>query len=197
MLKKTKYYFNLFNEIFSWAFLICMIILALFTTKEFLDSKTSGEEAYIFGYRPIFVKTGSMEPYMMTNSFALTKEITDIAQLKTGDVVSFHLDTQEGNRLRITHRIIAIDNGIIFTKGDNNKVADNYPLTIDNIESKVLSVFNQSSWIIAKWQSSLNGKIFLTSCCAAVILFFMAVKLWIKTYIEEKELEQTDQNNLV
>jgi len=186
MLKKIRYYFNIFNEIFSWVLLIGMLIIAGITTVNYIDAKESGDVAFIFGYRPIQVQTGSMEPYMMTNSFAWTKEVTDISQLKVGDVISFHLDTEEGNIIRITHRIIDIADNIIYTKGDNNKVADNYPLTIDNIESKVITVFNQPAWLISKWESSLNGKIFITSCLIAIILFAASVKMYIKAYFDDK-----------
>lgn len=194
MLKKTRYYFNIFNEIFSWVLLIGMLIIAAITTVNYINAKESGDVAFIFGYRPIQVQTGSMEPYMMTNSFAWTKEVTDISQLKTGDVISFHLDTEEGNRIRITHRIIGIDNGIIFTKGDNNKVADNYPLTIDNVESEVITVFNQPAWIISKWESSLNGKIFISSCVVAIVLFFASAKLYVKAYFEEMDSDTDNQS---
>ena len=176
----------MFDEIFSWILLIGMLLLAVVTTKVCLEAKATNNEAYVFGYRPIFVQTGSMEPYLMTNSFALTKEVTDISQLEVGDVVSFHLDTEDGNRLCITHRIIEIKDDFIYTKGDNNRVADNYPLTIDNIESEVLTVFNQSAWLIAKWHSSLNGKVFIISTALAIVLFIFAIKIAIGAYIEEK-----------
>lgn len=197
MLKKTKYYFKIFDEIFSWILLIGMLLLAVVTAKICFDAKATGDEAYIFGYRPIFVQTGSMEPYLLTNSFAITKEVTDISQLEVGDVVSFHLDTEDGNRLRITHRIIEIKDDYIYTKGDNNRVADNYPLTIDNIESEVLTVFNQSAWLIAKWHSSLNGKVFIISTALAIVLFIFAIKIAIGAYLEEKTDNQDGAINNV
>lgn len=47
------------------------------------------DEFYIFGYRPVVVLSGSMEPYMQTNSVAVIQKTKDIEK---GDVVMFRVD---------------------------------------------------------------------------------------------------------
>lgn len=70
------------------------------------------EEFYIFGYRPVLVLSGSMEPYMETNSIAIVQKTKDINE---GDVVMFRIDEDT----RVCHRAVDIDaEGNITTKGD-------------------------------------------------------------------------------
>jgi len=163
------------SNILSWVLLVAMVLLLIFTVKNTMEAKKSGESVFLLGYRPVLVLTGSMEPYMMTNSVALTKEVTDIDQLDVGDVITYHKETEEGRILRITHRIIAIDNGNIYTKGDNNRVEDGYSLSIENVEAEVVTVFNQTAWIAQKWQTT-TGKVMIISFTLCIILLYIMVK---------------------
>ena len=176
------------SNILSWVFLIAMIGLLIFTTLTTFNAKKTGEAAFLFGYRPVLVLTGSMEPYMMTNSLVVTKKVDDISDLEVGDVVTYHMQSSEGRMLRITHRIIAIDNGTIYTKGDNNRVSDGYELTIGNIESEVVAVFNQTAWVAQKWQTTA-GKILIISFSSAAVLGYYALKSYWKDRRLQKEKE--------
>ena len=174
-----------FDDIFSWLLLIVttgLLIFSIYTVK----TTPKGEGAFLFGYRPVFVLTGSMEPYMLTNGIALTKQVDSMDDIAVGDVVTFHVDSEEGRQLKITHRIVAIENGFINTKGDNNNVDDNLALTIDNIEAKVVAVFNQSAWLIEKWETT-TGKIMIISFGLALIFAYIALNLIFTSRKEEKD----------
>lgn len=183
--------FKIFNEIFSWVLLIAVSFMLIFSIFTVMQSKKTGEPAFVLGYRPVLVLTGSMEPYMMTNGLALTKEVTDIEQINIGDVITYHHDTEDGRRLLITHRIISLEDGYIYTKGDNNRVADSIPLTIDNVEAKVVCVFNQTAWIAAKWQTT-SGKIMLLCGAAAIVLLYISVKMWLSWLFNRKKEEDAE-----
>ena len=176
------------SNIMSWVFLIFTSCLLIFTAMTAINAHKTGEPAFLFGYRPVLVLTGSMEPYMMTNGIALTKEVDDISDLEVGDVVTYHFESESGRLLRITHRIIALDNGTIHTKGDNNRVSDGYTLTIDNIESEVVAVFNQTAWIAQKWQTT-TGKIMIVSFAVAIILLYYTLKTFILSRKEKPETQ--------
>lgn len=163
------------HAIFSWALLIIMAALLVFTIFRVAESRKTGEGVFLLGYRPVLVLTGSMEPYMMTNGIALTKEVDSLDDIAVGDVVTYHVMNDNGKKLLITHRIIAIDNGLIYTKGDNNNVDDGFPLTIENVEAKVVGVFNGTAWLAAKWQTT-TGKIMLICFLAAIVLLCYTVK---------------------
>ncbi len=173
------------NDIFSWVLLFATALMLVYTLFTVAQAKKTGEGAFLFGYRPVFVLTGSMEPYMLTNSICLTKEVDSMDDIAVGDVVTFHVEGQSGNDLNITHRIIEIKDGIINTKGDNNSVSDDLPLTIDNIEAKVVCVFNLSALIIDKWETT-SGKVMVICFSLSVIFAYYCLKNMILYFIDKK-----------
>lgn len=174
------------HSIFSWVLLIVMAVLLVVTIFRVAESRKTGEGVFLLGYRPVLVLTGSMEPYMMTNGVALTKEVDSLDDIAVGDVVTYHVVNDNGKKLLITHRIIAIDNGQIYTKGDNNNVDDGFPLSIDNIEAKVVGVFNGTAWLAAKWQTTM-GKVMLICFVVAIVLLCYTLKTWRAAKRAEKE----------
>lgn len=170
---------NVVKEILSWVLLVAMICLMVFTVYSSYQARQNDEPFFLFGHRPILVLTGSMEPYMLTNGICLTKEVTSIDQLEIGDVITYCTDNAEGNKIRITHRIIDLVNGQIFTKGDNNPVDDGFALTIDNVESEVVAVFNGTAWLVQKWQTT-SGKVMIISFAVGIILLCYMAKLLLK-----------------
>ncbi len=175
------------DEVVSWVLLIAVFALLLHVVFTTVTAAKKGEENFIFGFRPAVVLTGSMEPYMMTNSLVLTKEVTALEELEIGDVITFHVTNELGKQIRITHRLTGIENGILSTKGDNNPSGDGIPLTMENVESKVVGVFNQSAYLIAMWQTT-SGKVMILSFAGALILCYVAVKLFFASKREEKDV---------
>lgn len=194
---KEKKEENKLQKIFSWVLLIVMAGLLVFTIFRVAESRKTGEGVFLLGYRPVLVLTGSMEPYMMTNGIALTKEVDSLDDIAVGDVVTYHVLNDDGKKLLITHRIIAIDDGRIYTKGDNNNVDDGFPLTIDNVEAKVVGVFNGTAWLAAKWQTT-TGKIMLISFFVAIILLCYTIKAFRAGRKKElpEELPVDDNKNI-
>ena len=176
------------QSIISWVLLVAMAILLVFTIFRVAESKKTGEGVFLLGYRPVLVLTGSMEPYMMTNGIALTKQVDSLDDIAVGDVVTYHVTSDTGKKLLITHRIIAIDDGKIYTKGDNNNVDDGFPLSIDNVEAKVVGVFNGTAWLVAKWQTTM-GKIMIICFAAAIVLLCYTAKAFRASRKENEPVE--------
>lgn len=169
-----------FGNIISWIVFGLMAAFLLFSVFTVYNSKITSQEAYMFGYRPVFIMTGSMEPCLKTNGVAITKKIDSINEIDVEDIITYHVNTDSGDTIKITHRIIDIDdNGIITTKGDNNMVPDNYDLTIDNVESKVVFICNWIASLISMWNTT-SGKILIIGIPVCVILLFMSIKYFIK-----------------
>ena len=186
-----KSVFKKISDVLSWVILIAMCILLVFSVYNTYNAQKTGEPYFMFGYRPVLVLTGSMEPYMMTNSLCITKEVQDLSEVEVGDVVTYHVNTSDGRTLRITHRVQSIDeNGEIITKGDNNHVEDGYSLTMDNIESKVVMVFNQTAWIAAKWQTTA-GKVMIISFTLCILLLFGFIKMLFPEQTDEPKRTRT------
>ena len=181
-MKKTLY---IAKEVISWVLLISMLILCIFTVYQSVTNENKGEGTFLFGYRPVVILTGSMEPYMKVNGVVLTKAVDDIEELEVGDVISYHVQSEKGNLLRITHRIIDIEGELIYTKGDNNNVADGYALTMENVEAKAVAVFNGTAWLVNKWQGSTAGKVMIVSFGAAFIMLYFCLKMLVRGLIEK------------
>lgn len=141
-----------------------------------INANITGEEPYFFGYKPIVVISGSMEPYMKTNGIIIVKKLTDEDELNIDDVITFVAPDQDGLPVRVTHRLVYIndENGNMRTKGDNNNVVDGIFITRDNIEAKVVCVFNQTAWIVDLW-SKTYGKIILISAGVLLIMVIIVI----------------------
>lgn len=145
----------------------------------FMTSRKTGEPITILGYRPVYVLTGSMEPFMMTDSIVITKQFGDADTIREGDVITFHVKNEEGKNLVITHRIKQIDeNGTITTKGDNNRVADAIPITRDNIDAKVVVTLNWIATLIHMW-ATRKGKIILICALSGIVLLLLGFRILI------------------
>lgn len=162
----------------SWIVLIALLFGCVFSLKMVWQARETGEQVFLLGHRPVFVLTGSMEPYMRENSICVTKEVKSIDELAVGDVITYHIENDEGRTIRITHRITNIDsNGYIKTKGDNNNVGDIYDLSIDNVEAKVVVVFNWVASVVNVWNSGTKGKIAVLTPIAVCIMGYILIKI--------------------
>lgn len=119
-------------------FIICLVLLALVmvTPKDAAGNK----RVNIAGYSIMTVMTGSMEPAYQVGDIIVIKK-TNENELQVKDVITFISTDEELNGQPITHRIIDIteENGQkkFETKGDNNQIADETPVTSDRILGKV------------------------------------------------------------
>lgn len=134
-----KKFSKILGKIFSYSIIALSVYMLLGVAIQ-------KDEFYVFGYRPVLVLSGSMEPYMETNSVAIVKKTKDIQE---GDVVMFRIDEDT----RVCHRAVDIDaKGNITTKGDNNEVADFDKVTKNMIEGKVVARLNFLSGLIGKFR---------------------------------------------
>ena len=88
----------------------------------------------LFGYKPLVVLSGSMEPTLKVGDIIYYSKIEE-TKLKASDIIVFRY-----NDSYISHRIYSISNGLYETKGDANKIVDARKINYSNIEGKVASV---------------------------------------------------------
>ena len=84
--------------------------------KVYQSHITIGEKNVKYGILP---DTGSMLPTLPSNSTIFW--VAEFNELNIGDIVM----TNKSEDCRVTHRIIAINEGIYTLKGDNNQYPDN------------------------------------------------------------------------
>lgn len=82
-----------------------------------------------FGYGVAVILSGSMEPEMYKGDMIIVHETHDY---KVNDIVVF-----QDNRMLVTHRIVAINDDGIVTKGDANNVED-APISLNDIKGEVI-----------------------------------------------------------
>jgi signal peptidase I len=86
-------------------------------------------------FRLCAVPTGSMEPNIPTWSLCLVNVKTPYEDIETGDIVVYE---RKSDGLRIIHRVIAITDAGMVTKGDANSIDDGVSVTPDNLFGKYL-----------------------------------------------------------
>lgn len=82
----------------------------------------------IFNYKPIAILSNSMSPCFKRSDIVIYKKITSQDQLEKGTIIVF-----KKQDTIIIHRIYALNNDYILTKGDNNNQVDNFKITMDDI----------------------------------------------------------------
>jgi len=86
------------------------------------------EDTFLFGYKPFIVASESMEPAIKKHAVVLIKKI-DYDDINAGEVVAFKSSQMSGKVA--LHRVVDVTPDGILTKGDANRIVDEYPVTQD------------------------------------------------------------------
>ncbi len=83
------------------------------------------------GYRPLVVRSGSMEPTTPTGAMVLVERI-DASAIRVGDILA----VERPDHTRVTHRVMAVepkgDVAELIMKGDANEDADPAPVAVSH-----------------------------------------------------------------
>ncbi len=130
---------NVVDTVFSWG-CVAFAIIILFS---FLTCTFNNETFYIFDHNATVILTGSMEPTIKTNAIVITQKVESADEIEKGDIITYKVYDETGKTIHICHRIYNIkEDGRIITKGDNNKTADSYALSMANVDGKVVKIWN-------------------------------------------------------
>ena len=115
-------------------FYIVITVAIIFALSLFITNKVTGK-ANIFGYKPFFIMSPSMEPVIMTHQLVLAKTI-DASKVQIGDIVAYDKDNSSKT---VIHRIIDInEDGTFIFKGDNNEERDKDDIRPEQILYKIV-----------------------------------------------------------
>ena len=132
------------NKVFEWLLTIAVVSMAVYCVWGAVSKEN--HDFYVIGYKPVVVLTGSMEPFMRTNSVAVVKATKDVEK---NDVIMFAVDDET----MVCHRVIGIDReGNITTKGDSNETADFSKVSLEDVKGKVVMRMNFLSDVIGKFR---------------------------------------------
>lgn len=118
----------------------------------------------IFGYKPLVVLSGSMEPTYKTGSIIYYEKISNNELLK-GDVIVFYNSKKEV----ISHRIVSIADDGIETKGDANNTSDPQKVGYNDVIGKVGGV---SLLFVGFYIKFINDNLILFVIISVIILVF-------------------------
>lgn len=164
---------------------IAMLLGALFLVYQTKQDPNSTPVLDYVGYQPVYVQTGSMEPTMQTKSIVLVKRVDSLADLEIDDIITYRVYDESGRAITITHRIYNIkEDGTIITKGDNNRVADSYSLTIDNVLAEVIWIWNGAATIQNMLATPMG--IMMLVIAAIILGLFWYAGHCLHEYLDEK-----------
>lgn len=135
--KKRNKFFSALVYIIS-ALIFILALFLLLTSMVF----QSNDKAYLMGYRPYVVLTGSMEPDIKTGSLVIIKQ-TDPDTIKVGDVISFISEDPKILGQIVSHNVVEIKEDekgerVFITQGSANQRVDEYPVNEVNVTGVVV-----------------------------------------------------------
>lgn len=156
-------------------FLILSLAFCALIALGVAQSKMNGTPFSIFGYRPIYALSGSMEPTILTNSISLTKQYKNPDEIRVGDIAAFTVTENSGEKIDVVHRIIEItDDGTVITQGDNNNAPDSFTLTRDDMQAKVVATWNGFATIVRFLSSKYGIPTLVAFVVAAALIYYGA-----------------------
>ena len=117
----------------------------------------------MLGYKTFVVRSGSMEPFIMTGDVIVVKHA---GQYHFNDVITFVNSFDQ----IVTHRIIAIDGSTFQTKGDANHSVDGDIIKKEKIIGKVVAHVSKLGYYVAFIKTKL-GLVFLFM--VPILIFIM------------------------
>ena len=106
---------------------VLLVVLGVCVLSMIVTGLLAGKPS-IFGVRPFFVMTGSMEPTIRAHSLVLAVPV-DAAEIKTGDIVTYTREAADTGghfhiRLTVVHRVRAVKGDVFIFQGDNETEPD-------------------------------------------------------------------------
>ncbi len=192
---EKKWYQKVSNWLFGIVVVILLSILAINIHITIQAKNNENVVPSVFGYRPFFVLSGSMEKEIHKGDLIITK-IIEPSTLKINDVIAFR---DEENTVT-THRIIDMierdGNTYFVTKGDNNNTQDQNLVEYKDVEGIYVGRVPLVGTILNELAKPVNAVILVMGITIVFILLFQRTSRKIKleeqaeflAYKKEKEL---------
>ena len=179
-------------DILAW---ILLIFAFLITIMVFGSEKNNGVPT-LLGYMPMSVQSDSMSPTFKKGDLIVVKKVDDLYSLKEDDVITFYTIV-DGQKVINTHRIVRIseeDNTKSFiTRGDNNPVDDETPVSASDIIGKWTKV---KVGHLGKFVDFVTTKTGFFICVLIPIAIFFIFELYkfIAVLIETNQVKITEED---
>ena len=165
------------KNILSNIFLALAVIILISAVIFVWTGDRNDHSRYFMNLKFYQTTTGSMEPYMKVNGVVIVRK-ADISDFEVGDVVCF-VRADEA----IAHRVIAVTEEGLRTKGDNNPVDDAAIVQPDEIIGKSVIVMN---WV-ATFLKNIKTPTGILKVVVIPILFLVTMSLAIRYFKAVKQ----------
>ena len=122
-----------------------------------------------FGHATLIVTTGSMAGTIEEGDMIAISKADDY---KIGDIVTF---LAAGDTTPTTHRIIRVQDGKYYTKGDANNAEDTHPIEKSEIVGKVTRVIPHVG-LFFRWLKEDFGWMYLVACGIVIVAGVMLLR---------------------
>ena len=179
-------------DILAW---ILLIFAFLITVMVFGSEKNNGVPT-LLGYSPMSVQSDSMSPTFKQGDLIMVKKVEDLYSLKKDDVITFYTII-DGQRVINTHRIVEIseeDNTKRFiTKGDNNQIDDETPVSASDIIGKWTGTKVKGLGKFIDFVTTKKG-FFICVLIPIAIFFIFELYKFITVLIEAKQVVLSEED---
>jgi len=179
-------------DILAW---ILLIFAFLITVMVFGSEKNNGVPT-LLGYSPMSVQSDSMKPTFKQGDLIMVKKVDDLYSLKKDDVITFYTII-DGQRVINTHRIVEIseeDNTKRFiTKGDNNQIDDETPVSASDIIGKWTGTKINGLGKFMDFVTTKKG-FFICVLIPIAIFFIFELYKFITVLIEAKQVVLSEED---
>lgn len=185
-------------QIISGLFFNGLLILTIVAMTSFVSDVVKGQEPTVFGYKPVYIMTGSMETKdpektIDKGSVIITERIDPLVkgEVQVGDVVTYsQIDYKEdaggnpvGQEVNVTHRVTQVDpeNGTFRAKGDANLKGDAFWKDGEMVEDIPLQSIKYKTVKRLNWVANIRGAFantkMLVLSIVALVSFIVLVKI--------------------
>ena len=171
------------KNILSNIFLATAVIMLICTVFFVRTGDKNDPHRYFMNLKFYQTRTGSMEPYMKVRGVVIVRK-AGMDEFAVGDVVCF---VRSGDA--VAHRVIAITENGLRTKGDNNSVDDATIVLPEEIIGKCVIVMNG----VAIFLNNLETPTGILKVIVLPVLFLVTVFLALK-YIKMVKLSKKKES---
>ena len=168
-------------------FVVIFFALAILIIILGVRSMVSNKPMSIFGYSYSVVPTESMEPEIHAGDFVLSKKVP-YEDLVVGDNIVYYSEQYD---IFIIHKIIRVEADGYITKGVNNPVEDELPVTKDNYISK--EVWHGSIGNLGDTVANHRGAIFIILIVVLGFIFLTEALNFAKLKNDSKAKQQEEE----
>lgn len=147
---------------------VSLILLAAALAYDRLVNRSAAPSA--FGYSALVIATGSMSGTIEIGDLIIVHRTGDY---EVGDIVTF---LPAGADVTTTHRIVRMEGGRFYTKGDANNSEDDSPVLPEQIVGEVVAVV-PGVGLFFEWLKTPDGLLFAGVTVALVIAFAAVLRM--------------------